>query len=471
MIKVHRITLVTLALALVWTSARAQNEKNNWIFGHHTGTTFGQVPYLSTPPPGIDSYETCSSISDAAGNLSFYTDGILVWNKNHVVMPTVNATHLQGDINASALIVPKPQSGCNEYYIFTTDDPFNSAIQHRTLRYSVVNMNAAGGLGDVTVENVALQQDVSQQITAVADGLGGYWVMAHSDGRNGTHNDRFYSFHVTANGISPPTLSTGYPHITGYDPVANAPYPANWAAKGQMKFSQDGTRIASAVPSKYVEVCNFNKITGQVTGCIVFNSDLGGQHAPFDSSLVFGIEFSPQGGYLYVSTYADPNVPASCQLVQFDLQHPLNAGVVVAPSDKPGLNDMGDLQLAPDGQIYLARQGRYLSVVPHPDLAAPGCGFMQMALPISGVAWGLPNMVQGPFSCGTGSPCPPNATPTTINGITFCCTTDDNGKTCCKRLCPVGSAEAVVNGATLCCTAKGGSINSSTKKVCCSKPQ
>jgi hypothetical protein len=473
MINIRRVAFITLTLAQVWTSAHAQNEKNNWIFGHHAKTNFG--PVLYTGSPGIDSYDGCSSISDAAGNLLFYTDGVLVWNNNDGVMPAVQSTHLQGDINGAqtALIVPKPGSGCKEYYIFTTGSAFSQV--HPTLRYSIVQMNAStgNGLGDVTVKNVVLQPGVSEPVTAVADGMGGYVVMAHGSGLGGAPNNKiFYPFHVTASGITPMPTSTGHPHITGLDTAANTSYPAGWGASGQMKFSQDGTRIASAVPSKYVEVCNFNKTNGQVTGCVVFNSDLAGPHAPFQSPLVFGIEFSPSGHYLYVSTYNDANIQPTprCQLVQFDLTITNPVGVVVATSDKaPGQNDMGELQLAPDGQIYLARQGRFLSAVQNPDSPSPI--FLQMARSIPGTAWGLPNMVQGPSSCATGTPCPPNTTATTIDGFTFCCSTSDDGQTCCKRLCPVGSAESMINGTLLCCTAENGSaFGSNTTKVCCSKP-
>jgi len=47
-----------------------------------------------------------------------------------------------------------------------------------------------------------------------------------------------------------------------------------------------------------------------VEGCpILFDVDLAsGSHAPFLNSFVFGIEFSPKGQYLYVTTYDDGNL-------------------------------------------------------------------------------------------------------------------------------------------------------------------
>src|SRR2546423_1479414 len=161
--------------------------------------------------------------------------------------------------------------------------------------YSVVQMNAlsGGGFGDVTLKNVVLQTDVSTQITAVGDGTGNYILLSHSYGGGGAPKNGFYPFYVSAGGVTPVPSLTGDSHITGPKIASNGLYAAGWGALGQMQFSQDGTRVASAVPSKYVEVCNFNKGNGQVSGCIVFNSDLAGPHAPFDASTVFGIEFAP----------------------------------------------------------------------------------------------------------------------------------------------------------------------------------
>src|SRR5437868_14585038 len=98
---IPRMALAIVALVLVWTPAGAQNEKNNWIFGDHSRASFGPIPY--TGLPSINSYEACSSISDSAGNLRFYTDGVWVWNKNGAVMPGVQTGQLQGDTNASVL--------------------------------------------------------------------------------------------------------------------------------------------------------------------------------------------------------------------------------------------------------------------------------------------------------------------------------------------------------------------------------
>jgi hypothetical protein len=67
----------------------AQGEANIWYFGNFLGLDFnsgaavplndGQIN--NTPAEGV------ATISDANGNLLFYTDGVKVWNRLHQVMP------------------------------------------------------------------------------------------------------------------------------------------------------------------------------------------------------------------------------------------------------------------------------------------------------------------------------------------------------------------------------------------------
>ncbi|MEK6376029.1 MAG: hypothetical protein AABO58_25420 [Acidobacteriota bacterium] len=85
-----------------------------------------------------------------------------------------------------------------------------------------------------------------------------------------------------------------------------------------------------------------------------------------------------------------------------------------------------------------------------------------------------------PYTCKytVESACPPKTIATTVNGVVFCCTSNDDGAVgsntsqfCCTRsACPAGTIETVVNGVTFCCAVESGaSINGDTLKFCCSK--
>jgi hypothetical protein len=472
----RRALCLTAFMCVVHTVAYAQNDLNNWIFGSRAGANFGLVPYSNIP--NLFSYEGSSSISDAAGNYLFSTNGEKVWHRNHGTM--LNGTQLAGSITASqtALIVPWPQTDCKKFYVFTVSSTFDP--QGAILSYSIVDMNQSGGFGDVVVKNVLLKTGVAEKITAVSDGVGGFRVAAHGCCQTNTvANTEFYVYYIGPGGLNPiPVVSAiGHAHVSGLDINGLSSYPTGWGGVGQMKFSPDGARIGSAVSTKFVEVCDFNKTNGKVTACpTLFNADLGAPHPPFAASTVNGLEFSPPNGrFVYVTTYGEPLVQTAVgQLVQFDLNNVSGGGSIIAAS-LVSSRDMGQLQLAPDGKIYLARQGAgFLSAIVTPNVLSPPLVPNVKAIPSPGFSFlGLPNMVQGPFSCASTSLCPPNATATTVNGATFCCDPRITtlGQTCCKRLCPAGSTETVINGTTQCCSKEGGElIDSNTSKICCSKP-
>ena len=120
---------ITLLLFLFFTVfVFAQKEANYWYFGNNAGLHFlddGTVVPLSDG--NMTTNEGCSSISDAQGNLLFYTDGRTVWDKNHVIMPNgdyLGGTGLLGDPSStqSGIIVPKADDP-DIYYIFTVDEP------------------------------------------------------------------------------------------------------------------------------------------------------------------------------------------------------------------------------------------------------------------------------------------------------------------------------------------------------------
>jgi hypothetical protein len=73
-------TLCFLGLAGI-----SQNESAKWYFGATAGLDFMGPPTILTNGM-MNPWEGCASISDAAGNLLFYTDGLSVWNKTHVIM-------------------------------------------------------------------------------------------------------------------------------------------------------------------------------------------------------------------------------------------------------------------------------------------------------------------------------------------------------------------------------------------------
>src|SRR5688572_7206941 len=179
----------------------AQNEANNWLYGHFAGITFNTSTPSALPGGQTQTNEGTSSISDAAGNLLFYSDGVKVWNRNHIVMPNGTGLHGNQSSSQSCLIVPWPEQE-NLYYVFTAPD----WSANYGLEYSVVDMTLDGGLGDVTLEkNIILLSSSTEKLTAALHRNNRYvWVVGHS-----FESADFYAWRISTSGIDTvPVIST-----------------------------------------------------------------------------------------------------------------------------------------------------------------------------------------------------------------------------------------------------------------------
>lgn len=395
--------LVSLVV-LLSNTAQAQHEADNWIFGNRARIDFSSgspVAVTLTSTPLFNTQEGSSSISDQSGHLLFYTDGKTIWNRNNAAMP--NGSGLMGDSSStqSALIVPWPGSGCNKYYVFTVDAQEN--VTNQTLRYSVVDMSLAGGFGDIATpigsnKNIQLKVRVAEKLAAVRDAAGsGFWVVAHGyDKPTSQANGEFYAYHITSTGLNttPVISSAGSPHDS-------AAVTTKVPSSGQMKISPDGQLIACAVNAGFVEILNFNSITGAVTqGPPRFFPSVGSS-SQFNGPSMYGLEFSPNSKVLYVTTtFSTPS-----KLFQLDLTSSTATWNPIATAAVT--RDMAELQLGPDNKIYVAREtnSSWVGVINSPNSLGTAAGYVAngVALPTgSNSRLGLPTMIGGNFSC---APC------------------------------------------------------------------
>ncbi|GAB2548932.1 hypothetical protein GCM10027189_34480 [Rufibacter soli] len=314
------------------------------------------------------SEEGSAVISDAQGNLLFYSNGMQVWNKNHQVM--ANGSELKGHESSvqSALILPKPGSS-TLFYLFTTD--FQG--QDHGLQYHVVDISKNGGLGEVVSKNNLVFAPVTEKLTAVKHRNGrDFWVLTHR-----WNSTAFYAYLVTANGITftPVESRIGAMH-TG----------DNGAAIGFLKASPAGDKLAVATwaPVNKIELFDFNNATGLVTNVV----DLG----KFEEA--YGVEFSPDGSKLYGGKNGIAGGEA--RIFQFNLKAGtpdaiIHSGLQVAKSLS---RKIGALQLGPDGRIYVARNGSgYLGVIRNPNALGPNCDYKDNGLSLGNQKseFGLPN--------------------------------------------------------------------------------
>lgn len=342
---------MALVLSCMGLLGIAQNHANNWYFGNRAGLQFtagGVVPQLGSQ---LAAYEGCSSYSDHNGNLFFYSDGLTIWNRNHV--PMLNGTGLQGGNSAttSCMIVRQPNS-CNLYYVFTTQDHGSAANQ---FMYSVVDMNLAGGLGGVVPgqKNILISNGVAEKIAVIKHANGtDYWIVTHY-----LNSGTFAAYRLTPTGFNLMPVTT----IIGAFTASNLMI-------GFLKANHAGNRLVSLMTfGASNEMFDFDNSTGILSNRQILLSNLSG---------MYGAEFSPNDQLLYLcKTFS------GCAIYQLDANNVASSTTLYTV---PGNYVVGGLQLGPNGKIYVGQNtSAFLSVIDNPNVMGPGCNFMLNAQALS----------------------------------------------------------------------------------------
>jgi len=339
----------------------AQKQSNIWYFGQNVGLDFS-----SGSPATIRNGETlnfagCASMCDRNGNLLFYTNGKVVYNRNHEIMQ--NGNSLQGNINStqSALIVPFPkeskQYDPKKYYIFTTD-VYNG---RKGLRYSIVDMSKDNGKGAIisSAKNKMLLRHSAEKIaTVIHNDCNSIWLVALStiDGEDGEFDNLYNTYHSFL--LSPSGIDENSVKTTVTRRVFGV---------GYMKSSPRGSKLAVAhTNSNVLAIYDFDNATGQLSNQILYEN----------ANSPYGIEFSKSGRHLFYSNANGVNQ------IRFSLSGTINATDFVGGSIG-GIN-AGALQLGIDGKIYRSlyyqRESHYLNVIHNPNAFGSTCNIETGAL-------------------------------------------------------------------------------------------
>jgi gliding motility-associated-like protein len=350
---------------LLTVSLYAQGEAKIWYFGYNAGLDFNSGVPVALTNGQLHTDEGCATLSDASGQLLFYTDGITVYDRNHQIMP--NGTGLKGHPSSSqsATIVPKPGS-TNLFYIFTTTNEHDPD----GFRYSVIDLSLNGGFGAITSEkNVLIYTPCVESvgITKHANGTD-FWIVTH-----GWNNNNFNSYKLTATGLvlTPVITSIGLP-ITGI----------GFQAAGIIRFSPSGSQLAITSVSDFLELYDFNTNTGTFTNERLLSTETGE---------LYGIAFSPNENILYATNLFN-------RVYQYDLlaSNIPNSQFILYN----GLLNVSAIQLGPDGKIYLAVYNQNkIAVINNPNVVGSGCNFQLNAIDLAGKIsrFGLPSFNQSYF--------------------------------------------------------------------------
>jgi hypothetical protein len=366
-------------LLLLYAQAFGQGENNHWYFGFEAGLDFNTSPPTALTDGMLSTIEGCATVSNAAGELLFYTDGTTVWDRQHAAMP--DGTGLLGGSSSSqsALIVPIPGHP-DLYYVCTVPVWGTEGNAYR----STIDMSLNGGYGDIVPgeKNMLFADNATEKLVAVAGEGASVWVLTKD-----RDNALFRAYQVTSSGMDTvPVLSeAGSPHVEGEFTA--------WT--GVMKVSPDRTRLALATLTGIVETFAFSATTGIVSDALtlpVTSPDHEG----------YGVCFSPNSQLLYVSEGV-LGFPDETLLYQYDLSAGDTAEVVASKtliaSDLPGAYIVWDMAIGPDGIVYVSIRGQeWLSAILDPNALGVDCAYEQDAVFLEGAtcASGLPNPVVKP---------------------------------------------------------------------------
>ena len=387
-----------LLFMMVLFSGLVQGQNNpdikrtwHWYFGDKAGLDFSSGTAVSDTTGQMSVWAGCASMSDKLGNLLMYTDGFSVWNKEHTIMP--NGTNLSLSNSTpfqSSIIIPKPGDTTERFfYIFhLTAFNFKDTLT-RGLQYSIVDMSLDSGFGDVTIKGQMLLSPVSEALGAVYHvNCKDVWIMAHKRGTNS-----FYAYLLTENGITDSVINN----------IGNFTSPSCLYGAYGLKFSPDGSKMASDAPGNYLNdtttfdtlhLFDFSRTTGILSNKILIPDTIMGAYG-----------FSPDNKKLYMHEgYMDAFT------YQYDLSSNNQNSILASKTllyYEPYYN-VSDFQNTADGKIIAAKVTQeYIAIIQNPDNVGISCNFIDSALYLAGryCYVSLPNFIQSYFDNDTSTAC------------------------------------------------------------------
>lgn len=346
-----RLTIVVL-LVLATTVVKGQREYDTWYFGRSASLTFSAGIVTAGQGP-LHTEEGTSFWCGPDGRPLLSTDGRTVYA--HDGQPMLNGRGLEGGWSStqSALIVPDPGNS-QRFYVFTVGDLSNILPPNPGLHYSIVDITADNGRGDVVVKNRRLLDSCAEKLTATVhcDGRS-WWILAHSGSE-----PVFHVYRLTAAGLS----SRRDIRIGAQYALLDMRNPGGPYGLGYLKFSASGSKLVmSSAHAHKLELFDFDTYSGDITNARL----LDGRSSHKDSPTWYGTAFSPSETFLYATTFT--------RLYQFTLSDPdplltmRDLGRTVPIVDTlDTLQFTGGVQCGPDGRLYVSALS-HVGIVENPD--------------------------------------------------------------------------------------------------------
>jgi len=408
-------TLPALLLFFIFfgNEVNAQFNNDSWVFGDSAGIQWqGNPKTPSTFKSNVEWRNGVTNISDSSGivlysallNNSLPINGY-VWNKFHQPIP--NANLIKGNLWYHAgIFLPDPGND-SIIYLFTagvtTSDPYG-------LYYSKINYKANNDSGVVIIKNVKLNSiPAFDGLMAVRHGNGRDWwlVFQRWFPLSGTiPTNEYFIFLIDPSGVSGP-----FNQNIGLDHATNG---------GHLIFNEDGSKFAMVSLAGLIQLCDFDRCSGQVTSCTGIQPE-----SPTATGYILpSCAFSPNERFLYITHYSTNTQPSI--IWQYDLYATnINTSKLAIGSFNDPNMGAASILLAPDKKIYISACheslpfpypdtitayttiNSNLSVINQPDSLGLACDFQPFSFYLGGARtyYGLPNNPNYELGAWVGSPC------------------------------------------------------------------
>lgn len=379
----HGLFLIT-AFALGVVQLNAQNrctyvrpagaeniilQPNNYYHANVDNEEVLEFPIGTLPSKGS------AAFTDTLGNLQLVSIGAVVYDEEIIAIN--NSSDMYGNIGSvqPGVFVPMPGDE-SQVYFFTTDIANRipiTELQDHGLNYHIIDIS---GVKKVTSKNNNLLEHCSEKISAVKHANNeDVWIAAH-----GWENNNFYVYKLTAEGLeteTPSAQAIGVVHSYTAEEEVNPNIYESKNTTGMMKFSPDGSRLALALlGDNVVEVFDFDKATGQLSNPILLEHDtLTG---------AFGVEFSPNSAFLYVTATGSQDSNVDNLLLQMDITQSDASSIlntVVLLNDGALVKDVNSVQLTARRQMLVSRvDGSVVGLIQNPDRPGLLCNYVEDAV-------------------------------------------------------------------------------------------
>jgi hypothetical protein len=374
----------------------AQPQASNWLLGPGIVTSpvyeekrlmlsFREdtvsVVELPNPEPEWNVFEPVSSISDQFGDLLYYSNNIITYNRNHEVLfgsEDVNAAGGPGTsstITNGVLLLPLPGDSIDRYHVLLTHKVDQTSPDYHKFQWSLIDGAADGGLGSV-VDSIKARNvwdfKVQEKLAVVKHANGrDWWLVARKGIEADTISYRIRSISFAFALLTPQGITNYGEQIT---PVTSE---GQW---GEMVFSKDGTKLAevcmpyaeSQPDIQFVSLYKFDRCTGALTWLDSLSAAATGANGfysvAFDESAK-KLYAGPTDGHLrvYQFSVADNVIDSFYEVFRFG----------------PGYHDTGQFELGPDGKIYVVFRPwvsvhplkQHLGVIRNPSAYGSACAF------------------------------------------------------------------------------------------------